>query len=516
MAREWTTPESWAINKALSVDRLNEISTQLTWLYKMLFAKEGTAVTINSGVISVTGNEAFYKVSGESGSADELLTINGGTDGDVIILAYDGEEITVKDADGNLKLGNYGDLVMSQDGNIIMLRYDGSDWTLLATNVSAEGLSTNVETLSGDKTLTDLDDSIQILDPDGSDRTVKLPVAGGENPFFIIINSGSSGNLNVKDNAEETTIAVAPRERIELYTDQTEKFFYKITADMSTIPVGMLGYVFGGYDGSSNLNETDEFDPNLNTWTSKTALPSPTRQDHGAVDIGSYGYLFGGDNSGDLQDNDEYDRAGDIWSSKTSLPSPAREELCASFLPSTDKAHALGGHDGSELQDNDQYDQSGDNWTSKANLPAPARRHFDGEGADDKIYVFGGNDGSPMNDTDEYNPDTWTGKTNLPNALKKVRCFALAGRTKIHVVGGQDTGGDENDNYEYDPDTFTAKMDLPANRKDGAGFKIDTKGYYAGGATPDDEVWEYATDDTWISKQAMSKAKGFFAGAGID
>ena len=38
MARDWTTPEAWTDSKAISTARLNAISTQLTWLYEMMFA----------------------------------------------------------------------------------------------------------------------------------------------------------------------------------------------------------------------------------------------------------------------------------------------------------------------------------------------------------------------------------------------------------------------------------------------------------------------------------------------
>lgn len=140
MTRDWTNPESWTDNKAINTDRLNEISTQLTWLYEMMFAKEGTALTIASGVITVTGNEAFYKVSGQGAAADELVTINGGTDGDIIILTYDGEAITLKET-GNIETGDYGDLVMDAVGNAACLRYDGSNWLLLSTNVLNVGIA---------------------------------------------------------------------------------------------------------------------------------------------------------------------------------------------------------------------------------------------------------------------------------------------------------------------------------------------------------------------------------------
>lgn len=148
MTREWTTPEAWTDNKAISTDRLNAISTQLGWLYKTLAAGEGSALTIASGVISVTGNESYYEVSGEGAAADDLVTINGGTEGDIIILAYDGEDITLKDGIGNIVCAHYDDVVLGSMGSIIALRYDGSNWGVLFTNVIKSRLATG--TFSGD------------------------------------------------------------------------------------------------------------------------------------------------------------------------------------------------------------------------------------------------------------------------------------------------------------------------------------------------------------------------------
>lgn len=105
-------------------------------IMNILFGKEGSALTIASGVITVTGNESFFKVSGQSAAADDLVTINGGTDGDIIILAYDGEAITLKETD-NIDTGDWGDLlILAAAGNSVILRHDGSNWVVQTTNVN--------------------------------------------------------------------------------------------------------------------------------------------------------------------------------------------------------------------------------------------------------------------------------------------------------------------------------------------------------------------------------------------
>ena len=134
MTREWSTPTAWTDAKAISTARLTLISTLLSWLYKTLSADEGSTLTISSGEITVTGNEVFYKVSGEGAAADDLVTINGGTEDDIIILAYDGEAITLKET-GNIVAGDYGDVILGAAGHLAGFRYDGTNWTVIFCTV---------------------------------------------------------------------------------------------------------------------------------------------------------------------------------------------------------------------------------------------------------------------------------------------------------------------------------------------------------------------------------------------
>jgi len=61
-------------------------------------------LTISSGSITRTATTSFFQVAAESGIADNLSTINGGSDGDVIVIKSDtGDTITVNEA-GNISL----------------------------------------------------------------------------------------------------------------------------------------------------------------------------------------------------------------------------------------------------------------------------------------------------------------------------------------------------------------------------------------------------------------------------
>lgn len=94
---------------------------------------QGGSLTIASGVITVT--KSVHRIEPEALAAtDDLVTINGGTDGDILILrsVSSGRETTLKDGTGNLFLA--GDFVLSNFHDSITLRYDAllSGWVELS------------------------------------------------------------------------------------------------------------------------------------------------------------------------------------------------------------------------------------------------------------------------------------------------------------------------------------------------------------------------------------------------
>ena len=79
---------------------------------------------------------------------------------------------------------------------------DGTDATEVLVNGAK--LEMNTETLAAGKTLTDADDPIQYLDPDGAERDIVLPAGAATNPIFFISNPASSGyDLVVKQSTTE-------------------------------------------------------------------------------------------------------------------------------------------------------------------------------------------------------------------------------------------------------------------------------------------------------------------------
>jgi hypothetical protein len=93
--------------------------------------KASSELTIASGV--VTADQTFHSIDVETGSTDDLNTINGGGDGDIIIIKAEHADktIVVKDGTGNLQTA--GDFSMDNSTDTMMLiNSGGSTWLELS------------------------------------------------------------------------------------------------------------------------------------------------------------------------------------------------------------------------------------------------------------------------------------------------------------------------------------------------------------------------------------------------
>jgi hypothetical protein len=83
------------------------------------------ALTIASDAVTVT--KSFVAVQAETGTSDELATVNGGFDGALLVVGGTaGHAITVKDGTGNLKMA--GDFTLDSVEDTITFIRRGSDW----------------------------------------------------------------------------------------------------------------------------------------------------------------------------------------------------------------------------------------------------------------------------------------------------------------------------------------------------------------------------------------------------
>lgn len=88
-----------------------------------------TTLTVVGGTITVT--KSFHKVDSPSAGTTNLVTINGGQQGNTLILmaANPAKTISCRDKTGNLRLA--GNFNLDSDVDTITLLYDGTVWVEL-------------------------------------------------------------------------------------------------------------------------------------------------------------------------------------------------------------------------------------------------------------------------------------------------------------------------------------------------------------------------------------------------
>jgi len=88
-------------------------------------------LTISGGVITAT--KSFHNVDTEGdGASDDLDTINGGTEGDILTIVANnaGRSVVVKNGTGNIVCG--GDHTLDNTGDTFIAIYDGTNWLELS------------------------------------------------------------------------------------------------------------------------------------------------------------------------------------------------------------------------------------------------------------------------------------------------------------------------------------------------------------------------------------------------
>jgi N-acetylneuraminic acid mutarotase len=185
-----------------------------------------------------------------------------------------------------------------------------------------------------------------------------------------------------------------------------------------------------------------------NEWVSKADTPT-ARAYLGVATVAGKIYAISATNGGL---NEEYDPQNDTWTTKTSMVISGTSFAIAVY---GDKIYCVGGQD-DNLRNRavtQVYDPATDTWEIKTSMPT-ARYGATAQVVDGKIYVIGGAKGigynkgiEASNVTEVYNPstDTWTTKTAMPYATASVSSVI---ENKIYLFGSQIT-------QIYDPTTDT-------------------------------------------------------------
>ncbi|WP_041170390.1 thrombospondin type 3 repeat-containing protein [Vibrio sp. EJY3] len=162
-------------------------------------------------------------------------------------------------------------------------------------------------------------------------------------------------------------------------------------------------YVIGGLDQQgpslANVGTTSIYDPNSDSWSEGSPMPTPRRGSAGAVLNGEI-YVVGGYGEGQLAIVEAYNPLTDQWTTKASLPSPRWYPSAAAV---DGKLYVIGGTDNND-QRVDIYDPSTNSWTAGPDL---AVSHGWGSAATSigsTVYVLGGNLGLTAFESQELRP----------------------------------------------------------------------------------------------------------------
>ena len=221
-------------------------------------------------------------------------------------------------------------------------------------------------------------------------------------------------------------------------------------------------YVIGGITGSSDSENsgytaiTEVYDPETDTWETKTSMPT-ARSDLRANVVDGKIYLIGGwkyEKRGsvfcvDQKVNEVYDPETDTWTTKASMPEYACQYTSAVI---ENKIYIIGGlklarmwTEGATLSiaNNQIYDPETDTWSSRSPIPTKV---IEGAGAETtgilapkKIYVVGGQVNENIaNLIQLYDPktDTWTSGTSMPTARWALGVAVV--NDELYAIGGYD------------------------------------------------------------------------------
>ena len=268
--------------------------------------------------------------------------------------------------------------------------------------------------------------------------------------------------------------------------------------DLGVVAVNGKIYAIGGRTGKvyqgeyAPLRTNEMYDPVSNTWTTKALMPT-ARFYFGIAVVMNKIYVFGGQRGYNMSDaggpilcpsTEVYDPAMDTWETKTPMPTP-RTQLRANAV--NDLIYLIGGtiyksgYSSYSSKLNEVYDPATDTWTTKAPTPTSEVNGYGSAVVDNKIFIVGGSSGL----TQIYNPafDSWSEGAAIPVKDRQVAAATTGVRAekKIYVLGGGWIFGSSlNQIYDIENDSWSNGSPMPTGRN-GLGLAVVDDVLYAMG-----------------------------------
>jgi len=272
--------------------------------------------------------------------------------------------------------------------------------------------------------------------------------------------------LDVKAQEENTWTGLAPMQRGRL--------------GLGVVSINDKIYAIGGYTKTgSHIDTNEEYNPQTNTWTYKTPLPTP--MGHFAIAVYQHKIYCISSENGAVE---VYDPTTDSWENKTSLPSP-RLYIKANVIE--DKLYVLGGN----TRTINVYDFQTDSWSTKGRIPVTP-----GECAsvvlNNKIHVFS----SPrIHQIYDVETNTWEEESLLLGCSYPIATVTtgIASPQRIYVFSATYSNSLSTTYYgpppagqSYDPKTgnWTALNSVPWGHLSGGATVIEDRIYLVGGGSP--------------------------------
>lgn len=242
-------------------------------------------------------------------------------------------------------------------------------------------------------------------------------------------------------------------------------------------------YIFGG-QGDINpylsLSTAEAYNITVDSCESLTSMPTDRWAAVSAV-VNNKIYVIGGEKGSFIGGFDEtnvveeYDPVLDTWASKSSMPTSRGYSGCAVI---NDTIFVFGGYPA--FTTIEKYYPASDTWYTNAPMPS-SRYTFMTAKANNKIYLIGG---WGSNNVEEYDPSTksWTTKTAMPTA-RGGSGIAVINDT-IYVVGGRSEIANEFECYDPVSDTWTSLNPMPTAREGLTAAAYNGKLYAITGSTP--------------------------------
>lgn len=118
-------------SSAVLNEELRKINSNIDTLKTWINSEDAVTVYISGGIITASQN--FLSVDTEAaGASDDLATINGGVEGNMLTLKANNSArtVVVKDATGNLQ--TVGDFSLTHVNDRIVLKKSGTNWIELS------------------------------------------------------------------------------------------------------------------------------------------------------------------------------------------------------------------------------------------------------------------------------------------------------------------------------------------------------------------------------------------------